>query len=58
MELIAAGAEHGAAFPAGVHFQEDVASVFVVFDWEAFKEGVAGGAGSGVELFSHKKIMP
>jgi hypothetical protein len=39
MELIAAGAEHGAAFPAGVHFQEDVASVFVVFDWEALKKG-------------------
>jgi len=46
MELIAAGTEHGAAFCAGMNFQEDVASVLVVFDWEAFKEGVAGGTGS------------
>jgi hypothetical protein len=57
MELIAAGTEHLAATSAGVEFQEDVPTVFVVFDREAFKERVAGRAGSGVELLSHESIM-
>jgi hypothetical protein len=54
MELIAAGAEHLTASCAGVDFQEDVPTVFVVFDWKAFKERVAGRARSGVELLSHR----
>lgn len=51
MELIAAGAEHRAAISVGaeVDFQEDVPAVFVIFDGEAIKEGVAGGTGGGVE---------
>jgi hypothetical protein len=57
MELIAAGAEHLTASRAGVHFEKDVPAVFVVFDREAFKERVAGRAGSGVELLSHITIV-
>jgi hypothetical protein len=57
MELIAAGAEHLAASRAGVHFEKDVLALFVVFDREAFKERVAGRAGSGVELLSHITIV-
>ena len=53
MELIAAGTEHLAASRAEVHFEEDVTAVFVVFDWEAFEEPVAGRAGGGVELLCH-----
>jgi hypothetical protein len=39
VELIAAGTEHLAAdrIGAGVHFQEDIAAVFVVFDRKTFK---------------------
>jgi hypothetical protein len=49
VELIAAGAEHLAAgrIGAGVDFQDGVSSILVAFHREAFKEGVAGGAGCG-----------
>jgi hypothetical protein len=57
VELIAAGTEHGAAPRAGMDFQEDVASILVVFDREALKERVAGGAGGGIELLSHESIL-
>lgn len=57
VELIAAGAEHRAASRAGVHFQEYVTAVLVVFDREAFEECVAVGAGGGIELLSHVSIM-
>src|ERR1035437_6569030 len=50
-------AERLAASRAGVHFEKDVPAVFVVFDREAFKERVAGRAGSGVELLSHITIV-
>jgi hypothetical protein len=48
VELIATGAEHLAAcgIGTGADFQEGVAAVFVVFDWEAFEKRVASGAGS------------
>ena len=58
VELIAAGAEHGAASGAGVDFQDHVPGVFVVFDRKAFEERIAGGAGGRVESLSHKNIMP
>ena len=57
VELIAAGTEHRAASGAGVDFQEGIAAVLVVFDRKTFKECVAGGAGSGGELLSHKNII-
>ena len=58
VELIAAGTEHRAASRAGMHFQEGIAAVFVVFDRKAFKERVAGGARGGCEGLFHKKIIP
>jgi hypothetical protein len=57
VELIAAGAEHGAASRTGVHFQEGIAPVFVVFDRKTFKERVAGKARGGVKSLSHKDII-
>jgi len=59
MELIAAGAEELAAggVRTGADFEEGVAAIFVVFDRKTFKECVAGGAGSGGELLSHKNII-
>jgi hypothetical protein len=59
VELIAAGTEHLAAswIGTGVHFEECIAAVIVVFDRKALKQGVAGGAGGGVELLSHIEMM-
>ena len=51
VELIATSAEHRAASGTGVGFQEDVAAVFVVFDWQAVEERIAGGTGRRVVLF-------
>ena len=58
MELIAAGAEHRAACGARMDLQEDVPTVFVIFDGETVKKCVAVGAGGGVELLSHKETIP
>ena len=59
VELIAARAEHLAAcgIRTGADFEEGVAAVFVVLDWKALEQGVAGGAGGGGELLSHGLIM-
>ena len=53
VELVAARAEHRATSRARLDLQEDVAAIFVILDWKAFKERVAGGARGGVELLSH-----
>ena len=58
MELRASGAEHGAASGAGLDRQADVRAVLVGFDRQALEQRIAGGAGGGVELLSHKNIMP
>ena len=51
MELIAGGAEKFAAcgVRAGVDFEDAVPALFVAFDGQAIKRGVAFGAASGSE---------
>jgi hypothetical protein len=58
MKLRAARAEQRAAARAGTLLQKYVGTKLVVFDRQALKEGVASGAGGGVELFLHEAIMP
>jgi hypothetical protein len=58
VELVAAGAEQFFASRAGVHFQDGVSVIPVAFNGKAVKERVAGGAGGGIELLSHNRIMP
>jgi hypothetical protein len=51
VELIAGGAEKFAACGvcAGVNFEDGVPALFVAFDRQAIKRGVAFGAASGSE---------
>jgi hypothetical protein len=51
VELIAARAQQGSArrMSAGLHRDQGISAVFVALNWNAVKEGVAGGAGGGSE---------
>jgi len=59
VELIAARAEQFAAdfISAGMDGKHGIAAVFVVFHGETVEIGLAFGAGSGSETWSHEKRM-
>jgi len=59
VKLVAAGTQHLVAvgIGTGVHFQDCVSAIFVVLDGKALKEGVACGAGSGGEFWTHAFII-
>ena len=59
VELIAARAEEFAAgvVGAGTDGKNGIAAVFVVFNGKTVEIGLAFGAGSRSEAWSHKKIM-
>ena len=59
VKLVAAGTKHLAADGIGarVYFEDGVSAILVVIDGKAVEKGVAVGAGSGSESWSHAIII-